>query len=445
MDLLGRARGFLKGLSTPPVDRVQYYSVVCPQGHRVRGQRTEGYQALRCPACGEGVFVLPSSPLPEPEPPPKSASRRAPVRRPVVEDAPLELKDPDEVTVDVADRLNRPSEAEIEWDDDATETPPPAPTERRVSPEVDTGPPARARKPRPAAPTGESRPSRPPSAVPPRPRATPGVADGADAGPDWSPGGQALPDAGRAGRRARRVSRPVLIIAGLIVLVAGSVTYRTWRSRRHLLPEVAAVGRTEGIPALEEGKFDKAYQLLAKARDAVDVLGGDVEGAEEIRHAADEAGVFVDLLSDSLETLLEEAARTRPQEWANRFDDLYKGRSVIVQATIVATPASGVAGRYELDYVVLPPGEGAGERRFARLDISDLQAITLAQPKVGDHVVFGARLASFAYDSDRESFVIRFDPNSGVSIRYTRALEALGWPTGTLIPQGDAEGEGAAE
>jgi len=240
--------------------------------------------------------------------------------------------------------------------------------------------------------------------------------------------------------RRRRFTRPIVIILGLLLLVSASIALRSWRNRWHQLPEVAAVGRTEGIPALEEGKFDKAYQYLASARDAVDALGGNVEGAEEIRHAADEASIFVDLLSDSLETLLEEAARTRPQDWGARFDNLYKGRSVIIQATIIATPGSAGASRYELDYVVLPPGEGQGEQRFARLDISELEALTLAQPKVGDHVTFGARLASFQYDTERESFMIRFEPKSGVSIRYSKALEVLGWPRGTVIPH-ETEGE----
>ncbi|HEU5115773.1 MAG TPA: hypothetical protein VFT74_03780, partial [Isosphaeraceae bacterium] len=70
MDLLGRARKMLKGIGPGDSARPQYYSVTCPQGHSLRGLRTEGYQALRCPTCGEGIFVLPRSPLPEPAAPP---------------------------------------------------------------------------------------------------------------------------------------------------------------------------------------------------------------------------------------------------------------------------------------------------------------------------------------------------------------------------------------
>ncbi len=429
MDLLGRARGFLKGLSTPPAARVQYYNVICPEGHRIRGQRTEGYQALRCPSCGEGVFVLPSSPLPEPEAPPKKAPRRAAAQRPI-DDAPLVLKDPEEVTVDVADRLDRQRDAEIDWEEDPISAEP----SQEVpddEPEVDR-PSTAAREPQPRTEPGRARPSKQPLEVraetgqPTRRRAS--RKEAYERPPEAIPI-EALSTSPRGnGQRGRRIGRPIVIVVGLLLLVAGSIALRSWRSRWHQLPEVAAIGRTEGIPALEEGKFDKAYQLLAGARDAVDALGGNVEGAEEIRHAADEASIFVDLLSDSLETLLEEAARTRPQEWATRFDNLYKGRSVIIQAMIIATPGSAGSSKYELDYVVLPPGEGNGEQRLAKLDISDLEAITLARPKEGNHVTFGARLASFQYDTERESFVIRFEPKSGVAIRYSKALEVLGWP-----------------
>ena len=76
LGLFGRAKNLIKGLGTLPEPTVQYYNVVCPLGHRVRGQRTEGYQALRCPACGEGVFVLPMSPLPEPVAPPRATPKR---------------------------------------------------------------------------------------------------------------------------------------------------------------------------------------------------------------------------------------------------------------------------------------------------------------------------------------------------------------------------------
>jgi len=234
--------------------------------------------------------------------------------------------------------------------------------------------------------------------------------------------------------------RPFLVLACVALLALGTFAWTTWRQRWENLPQVVRIGRIEGIAALEEGKFDHANQLLSAAREAVDALGGAVEGAEEVRHAADEASILVNLLTDSLESLLDEAARTSPQAWADRFDTMYKGRAVVIDATITATPDTPGSNRYELDYLVLAAGQGAREQRYARIDLSGFEVITLADRKVGDQVVFGARLAAFQYDPEAKQWTIRFEPKSGVSIKHFKALESLGWPSGSSYPDDSPEG-----
>ena len=124
LKFLGRARKFFQDLGSEPESKVQYFNVICASGHRVRGERTEGYQALRCPACGDGVFVLPRSPLPEPVAPARSSRPRpANMEQGWVEEGPVELSDP-------GDRRRRSSrepslmaaDAEIIWDDAPAET-----------------------------------------------------------------------------------------------------------------------------------------------------------------------------------------------------------------------------------------------------------------------------------------------------------------------------------
>jgi hypothetical protein len=200
------------------------------------------------------------------------------------------------------------------------------------------------------------------------------------------------------------------------------------------LPQVVRIGHTEGIAALEGGQFDHAHQLLSEAKAAVMALGDAVEGASEVRHAADEAAIFVNLLSDSLESLLDEAAGTSPQAWSDRFDTMYKGRAVIIDATITATPETSGSNRYDLDYLVLPAGQGSRGERYARIDLTGLEAITLAGHKEGDHVIFGSRLAAFHYDAESKEWLIRLEPKSGVSITHYKALQSMGWPTSDARP-----------
>ncbi|MHC5542309.1 TFIIB-type zinc ribbon-containing protein, partial [Singulisphaera rosea] len=118
MNLLKRTRRLLQGLSAAAPAKAQYYSVTCPEGHRLRGERTEGYQALRCPTCGEGMFVLPKSPLPEPV---SKEANRAPRKvssplPPEREDAPVALSDPVAVLPSGSDL---DVDGEIEWVDES--------------------------------------------------------------------------------------------------------------------------------------------------------------------------------------------------------------------------------------------------------------------------------------------------------------------------------------
>lgn len=422
MGLFGRAKNLIKGLGTISEPTVQYYNVVCPLGHRVRGQRTEGYQALRCPACGEGVFVLPMSPLPEPIAPTRSSPKRerVAVSGRIVEEGPVELHDAGEVTVEMAER-NRAADAEIIWEDDLAETDEAPADQDRPDESSRSGvaeppnerprPPASRRSPQPA-PAGGNRADRKPNRR--RVAEEPGVAP----------------------RQPRRpANRPLVIFALVGMVVVGTIALRTWRNRRQQYPQIAELGRVEGIPALERGDFDKAHQLLSPAKQAVDALGGRVEGADEIRWAADEAAVFINLVPESLEEILDEAARANPQAWASKFEDYYEGRGVIFDTTIKSAPDSP-AGRYELDYLVMPLAQapnfraagGAQPERTARIDLDGFELFKLAEPKVGDHVLFAARLAEFQFDADDGSWVVRLQPKSGVFIHHNKALEALGWP-----------------
>ncbi|MBV8487247.1 MAG: hypothetical protein JO161_03100 [Planctomycetaceae bacterium] len=453
MNLLGRARSFFHSVAAPTAARVQYFSVICPQGHRMRGQRTKSYQALRCPACGEGVFVLPASPLPEPVPPARTTARPAAGGRMIVEEGPVELTDPARVTVDVPESPDRSDEIEILWEDEAKPEPKAAPRrgsseKREPRPDQRDGEPTvpagdRLARVRPASvpnadevATAGSEAARLPESIEtssrsarPRPQSRrQGVFDSADAAVQSQPGDNL--DSGPT-RLLRPHHRPLLISAGLILVILAAVALRSWHQHRQDLPMVAATGWTEGITALEAGKLDHAHQLLSAAAEAVDALGGGVEHADEIRHAAEETALLVDLLPDTLESLLEEAARASPQSWATRFDDLYKGRAVVIDASITATPETSRRNCYELDYLVLAPGESArGQPRYARIDLSGFEAVTLARGKVGDRIVFGGRLESFQYDTQAQEWLIRLASQSGVLFTHHKALEALGWPSG---------------
>ncbi|SIN80501.1 hypothetical protein SAMN05444166_0970 [Singulisphaera sp. GP187] len=423
MNLLERTRRLLRGLTPASPAKVQYYSVACPEGHRLRGERTEGYQALRCPTCGEGIFVLPRSPLPEPVA--AESAREAQAARSAVdperEDEPVRLSDPIQAP--------RPPEAtdvdgEIEWvDSDSTPTEEgsesgkdsdffdslsvseqeaqrQAGAERRTTGSQKTPGSLKDRHPAGAPRTPQQNREGPRIAVAPRQSVG-----------DW----------------ARRRRNPLLFLA-VALIVTATVGFRVWRSKFQDLPRVVEIAREQGLAALDAGDFDTAHQLLSEGKRAVDALGGAVEGAAEVRHGAEEAAIFTTLAPEPLEQILVEAsADANATEWSSRFSTFYKGRSFFLDSTVRAVPDATGTGSYDLDYRIVPNGEGSYPNlRVGRIDLTGFQLFELTHPKVGDRVQFGARLASLTRVN--KEWLVGLEPESGVFLTHPRALEAIGRP-----------------
>ena len=398
LGLLGRAKSMMRGWSASAPGRPQSFNVACAQGHRLRGERTEGYQALRCPTCGEGIFVLPRSPLPEPPVP--ASSSRSRVAEPLeafVEDEPLVLTDPRPSTAAV--ESGDEELAEIDWVDEIPAEPKGDPVAARTAEPTPVDPP----KPKPA-------PARRPA---PRPSPTPAPA-------------VAVAERLTLGEWTLKHRNPLLFV-GLLVLIAGTVAIRRHRVRLDELPKIVEIGRTEGLRKLDAGEFFAAKKLLADAADAVEGLGGRVEGAETIRQGAREAAIFADLVSKGLDEILEEAATGDLKEWPSTFATMYKGRSIILDPPVAEVPDPGRPGStYEVTYPIYfgrgPKFDGKG-----RINLAGFRLFELSEPKVGDQKPFGARLASVELDKDSNEWVVTFEPDSGTYVTHPKALEAIDW------------------
>jgi hypothetical protein len=408
LGLLDRAKSMLQGRPAAPTSRSQYYRVACVEGHVLHGQRTEGYQALRCPVCNEGIFVLPRSPLPEPLAP-ASAKAPAPRQTSMGFGDELILADPPSPAEIAEARAAQPRprpqalppgeaepEAEIEWVDDVEPAGPATPAD----------PPPR--KPKPAKP-------KPVPAAVPRPEPVPA-------------GMVEIVERPSLQEWARKRRNPLIFAAVTLVVVAtiGVQLRKRWLDE---LPRVAEIGRTEGLAKLDMGEFTVAKTLLAEAARAVNALGGQVEGADEIRQGAIEAALLADRCSEPLREVLERAETYNPPDaWASYFDAIYKGRSVIIQARVTSIPDPGRPdSRYDLDYRVYF-GNAATPRGKARLDLTGFRLIESARPSVGDVLTFGARLASLRVDridAVTGERLIELVPDSGSFITRPRVTELI--------------------
>jgi len=422
LGLLDRAKLMLQGRSAPAAPRSQYYRVACAEGHILHGQRTDGYQALRCPTCGEGIFVLPRSPLPEP-PAPASATATATAaarRRSATASADegLVLSDPPSAAemaearsgLDSARHAPAPEaepEAEIEWaDEDETPATPVQDYDPATSLEAAPAEPEVVPASRPPA-----RPKPKPAAAPSRAPVPAGMVEVEErTGPlDW----------------AIRRRNPLIFLAVALVLAA-TIATRVRRSRLEELPKVAELGRVEGLAKLDEGEFDSAKKILADAAAAVDGLGGQFEGADSIRQGAREAALFADRVRERLEDLVEEAAKAPPEDWPRRFEAIYKGRSILVEDEIADVPDPARPGSaYRLYYGIFfgretrPAGRG-------RVSLDGFQLLEQARPSKGDHVLFGARLAAIRLDTASGEWLVELIPDSGSFITHTKAAQIIG-------------------
>jgi hypothetical protein len=406
----------MQGWAASPPSRSQSYSVSCAEGHRLHGHRTEGYQALRCPTCGEGIFVLPRSPLPEPQAPASTSRTRVTAAvEAFPDDDPIALTDPP-ASVGANDEADQP-EAEIDWVDEIPAEP--------EAPEL-VEPPAPVAEPRPT-PARPSRKSEQPAAAPP-----PSPAASKPGRPKAPEPVVLVAERPSFGEWASR-HRNALLIAAVLILIVGTVAIRRRRLRLEELPQIAEIGRTEGLKKLDEGEFPAAKKLLADAAEAVEGLGGRYEGAESIRQGALEAAIFADLAPKGIEEILEEAATSDPKEWPSRFATYYKGRSVILDPPVSDVPDPSRPGsRYEVNYTIYY-GRGPRPGGKGRIDLTNFRLFELAQPKVNEQKPFGARYASIELDPTSNEWVVTFAPDSGAFITHQKALEAIDW--GVSEPQ----------
>ena len=412
-----------------------WFEARCPAGHELTGRRQEEFQAVRCPECGEGIFVLPTSWLPVPpaaspadlvplgrirdvavadepepdEPETDAEPEQSPARPPIaLKPAQVERKSTDMPVDDPAARYQvAPSGRVAQADFEKIVS---RDAQRKAEPVQGTAPAATAPQPKPAQPEP--------------------VADDEDlfSDDDFLPREPFY----------KRVGRGVWIGLGVALVIGLTVFFQLRQAHRERLPRVANLGRTEGIAKLEAGQFDEAKQILGDAAAAYDEMRDNSDEARAIRQAAREAAIFADLASRPLEEILDKVAADGAA--IKEFQDLDKGRSVIIESRITKTPEQG--GFYDVDYRVAVGTGPAPARPLGQLDLKGLKLLADLKPKVGETLFMGVRLADLKLQDG--TWWVRLEPGSGVSMNNWKALAAFGWPV-TDRPKADQNANDGAK
>jgi len=156
---------------------------------------------------------------------------------------------------------------------------------------------------------------------------------------------------------------------------------------------------------LAQGSYRLALAELAKGKGGATLRP---EKERSWRQLAREAALLADLLAESLEDIIANAAGTAPEEWEQEFAARYVGKAVVLDA---AASRAGKGG-YALDYPLLTAAP-------ARIAVDDLQLLN--DWGQDGRLIFGARLGSLRVEVPGPAWVVRFQPNSGVLLTQAEA------------------------
>ena len=143
--LAGRARNLFKGLAAPPEPQGPVLQRRLPAGAPGQGPANRGVPgAPTVPPAARASSCLPASPLPSRSRPPGPPVPGRPCAGGMVDEGPVELRDPPEATVEIEELDDRSAEAEIVWDDEPLPARRDQPVRGRRRPPAGPGPPDRA-------------------------------------------------------------------------------------------------------------------------------------------------------------------------------------------------------------------------------------------------------------------------------------------------------------
>jgi DNA-directed RNA polymerase subunit RPC12/RpoP len=206
---------------------------------------------------------------------------------------------------------------------------------------------------------------------------------------------------------AGAVSLAVLLVLFLLALPLLSRRAPTEQAQMASQDQRLAAAMAAGERALADSNYRLALREFNAAVDLRDRNPGLLAPAQDrwLTRLQRQSDLLARLLNRSLQEVVQEAALVRdPDEWQARFDDDYRGRTVIFDDTV----GRDADGRPALStYAVVVNKETV---RLALEDLKLLQALPLQPPA---RMLFGARLAGCARE-EGGGWVIRFEADSGV-------------------------------
>jgi hypothetical protein len=208
------------------------------------------------------------------------------------------------------------------------------------------------------------------------------------------------------------------VATAVVVIAAVAVMLVVLHQKKEPLSDIQSY-RLAAEEAIRAGRLRRAAEELAKALALAERQPGVLHPAElrSLTQLYRETSLLADLLSESLDEILERAARLPEDEWKAQFEKRYLGSGMANAVVFDAEVRQVGAGRYRLDWELTAGDEPA------RLEIDNLQLLSdlpLHEPR---RLLFGARLGSVQREQNG-IWVVRFDPSSGVLLTDPSVVSA---------------------
>jgi len=212
---------------------------------------------------------------------------------------------------------------------------------------------------------------------------------------------------------------PLLAGVGTLALVAVFFalifrSYKKQNSNPGSDPKSVHEHIAAGRKLFDQGQFHEAVRQFDEARALFEKHPDSLSSADRkhLFQVHREAQIFVDLLSEPVEEILNQAAaEPDDREWQAVFSERYVGKSLIFLAGVHRDSSH----QWVLDYEVIV------REKHARIDWENLQLLRGLPLNESHRILIGVRLANVEPEPGR-TWVVRLQPDSGVLLTDGDAL-----------------------
>lgn len=245
-------------------------------------------------------------------------------------------------------------------------------------------------------------------------------------------------------RRVMTRGRVVVAAAAVLLAATGWWSWSTFRDRSAL--QTLATLTPRGLRALEEGRFEDAANLLAKAAKAARIVGGNSPPARMAIQFHHEANIWSRLASYELDQFFLERPDEDLSQIVAAFDHRFAGRTMIFDGRLSVDTDGELA--HTQPVVQHFDWEWIADKYTIGVDLADVRAFEKLERNGPRRVIFGAEIRGLRCSEHAPHGWITVKPESVTLLTVAAPLARWHWSgesSWRLIVEEQRQGLGIAE